>query len=149
MYNRWKSKSTIKTWINAKLRKILLRSFTKLIKIMCNTWKRFWKKLGNCSGPEHFKSPCAAVPRHYSLHFFSQEAGVLLVYVKPLVRNCYCFYMSDPINAVYNNLYPVVSIRAGKWVPKDPYKSPKCWRDAQQMITQDFSRSYQLSQKLL
>ena len=45
---------------------------------------------------------------------FSQEAGVLLFYVKPLVRNYYYFYMSDHINAVYSNMYPVVIICAGK-----------------------------------
>ena len=48
------------------------------------------------------------------LYTFSQEAGVLLFYVKPLVRNYIIFYMSDHINAVYSNMYLVVTICAGK-----------------------------------
>ena len=47
------------------------------------------------------------------LYTFSQETGVLLFYVKPLVRNFIIFYMSDHINAVYSNMYPVVTICAG------------------------------------
>ena len=60
------------------------------------------------------------------LYTFSQEAGVLLFYVKPLVRNYYYFYMSGHINAVYSNMYPVVIICASKRMPKDPEKSLNC-----------------------
>ena len=114
---------------------------------MCNTWNRFEKSLEIVQGPSILKVR-ARHCRATVLYTLSQEAGVLLFYIKPMVRICYYFYMCDPINAVYNNMYPVESIHAGKWMPKDSYKSPKCWRDAQRVITQDFVRSYQLSQKL-
>ena len=129
MCNRKKSESAIKTWINAKLRKILFRSLSKLRKIMCNTLNWFWKKLGNYSGPSILKVR-AQQCRVTVFYTFSQEAGVLLFYFKPLVRNYYYFYMSDHINAVYSNMYPVAIICASKWVPKDPDKSSKYWRDA-------------------
>ena len=74
------------------------------------------KKVGKSSRPEHFKSLCAAVLCHFSLHFLTR--GVLLFYIKLLVRNYYYFYMSDHINAVYSNMYPVVIICARKWVAK-------------------------------
>ena len=88
MYSRQKSKSTVKTWINARSRKIMIRFFTKLVKIMCNTWNRFWKKLGNCPGPEHFRSPCAAVPSHFLTR---GRCSFVLQYVKPWVRNYIMF----------------------------------------------------------
>ena len=47
------------------------------------------------------------------LYTFSQEAGVLLFYVKPLVRN-YIIFICLTINAVYSNMYLVVTIYAGK-----------------------------------
>ena len=53
------------------------------------------------SGPGHFKSPGAAVLTTV-LYTFSQGTGILLFYVKPLVKNYYYFYMSDLMNAVYN-----------------------------------------------
>ena len=74
MYSRQKSKSTVKTWINARSRKIMIRFFTKLVKIMCNTWNRFWEKLGSYSGPKHFKSlrgSAASLFSTLSLSFFS------------------------------------------------------------------------------
>ena len=37
MHNHQKTENAIKTWINSKLRKILIRSLTKFRKIMCNT----------------------------------------------------------------------------------------------------------------
>ena len=40
-----KSKSAIKTWIDAKLRKIFFNSFMKFRKIMCNTLNWFEKSL--------------------------------------------------------------------------------------------------------
>ena len=46
-----------------------------------------------------------------------------MFYVKPLVRNLIIFYMSDHINAVYSNVYPVLTICAGKSVPKGFDKS--------------------------
>ena len=42
-----------------------------------------------------------------------------MFYVKPLVRNFIIFYMSDHINAVYSNVYPVAIICAGKPLPRD------------------------------
>ena len=109
----------------------MIRFFTKLIKIMYNTWNRFWKKLGNCPGPEHFKSPCAAVPRHCSLHFLTRGR-------RSIGKNLYYFYMSDHINAVYSNMYLVVTVCASKSVPEGPDKSPKYWRDAEPMIKTRF-----------
>ena len=71
---------------------------------MCNTWNRFWKSLENVQGPGVLKV-CAQQCRNTVLYTFSQEAGVLLFYVRPLVRNYYYFYMSDSINAVYSIMY--------------------------------------------
>ena len=54
------------------------------------------------------------------LYTFSQETGNLLFFVKPLVRYYYYFYMSDHINAVYNNMYLFVTSYVVKTVPEDP-----------------------------
>ena len=113
MYDRQKLKSTIKTWINAEPRKIWFCSYVKLRKIMFNILSRFGKILENIQGPSVLKVLTRQC-RVTVLYTFSQEAGFLFFYVKPLVRKHYYFYMSDQLNAVYSIMCPIVTICAGK-----------------------------------
>ena len=72
--------SAIRAWISAKIRKIIIRFFTKLAKTMCNTWNRFWKSLKIIQGPGILK--VHAQQCHVTnLYTFSQEAGALLFYI--------------------------------------------------------------------
>ena len=106
----------IKTCTEQKLRKITNR-FCEIRKFEMQHMKPVLEKEQKfIQGPGILKVRARRC-RVTVLYTFSQETGVLLFYVKPLVRNFYYFYVSDYRNAVYCNTYHTVTICANQPLP--------------------------------